>query len=71
MFKQVHATIAPLTLKTGRWCSLAAGIMICLQGCAVVAVADAAVAVVATGVKVTAKTVGAVANAVIPDGNDD
>jgi len=42
-----------------------------LQGCAVVAVADAAVTVVATGVKVTAKAVGAVADAVIPDGQDD
>jgi len=42
-----------------------------LQGCAVVAVADAAVTVVATGVKVTAKAVGAVADAVIPDGEDD
>lgn len=39
-----------------------------LQGCAVVAVADAATTVVATGVKVTAKAVGAVADAVIPDG---
>jgi hypothetical protein len=42
-----------------------------LSGCAVVAVADAAVTVVATGVKVTAKTVGAVADAVIPDGDDE
>jgi len=41
------------------------------QGCAVVAVADAAVTVVAVGVKVTAKAVGAVADAVIPDGDDD
>jgi hypothetical protein len=41
-----------------------------LSGCAVVAVADAAVSVVATGVKVTAKAVGAVADAVIPDGDD-
>lgn len=40
-----------------------------LQGCAVVAVADAAVTVVATGVKVTAKAVGAVAEAVIPGGD--
>ena len=39
-----------------------------LSGCAVVAVADAAVTVVATGVKVTAKAVGAVADALIPDG---
>ncbi len=37
-----------------------------LYGCGVVAVADAAVTVVATGVKVTAKTVGVVAEAVIP-----
>ncbi len=37
-------------------------------GCAVVTVADAAVTVVATTVKVTAKAVGAVADAVIPDG---
>ena len=42
-----------------------------LSGCAVVTVADAAVTVVATGVKVTAKTVGAVADAVIPDGDDE
>lgn len=41
-----------------------------LSGCAVVAVADAVVTVAATAVKVTAKTVGAVADAVIPD-NDD
>ena len=40
-------------------------------GCAVVAVADAAVTVAATGVKVAAKTTGAVADAVIPDGDDD
>ena len=42
-------------------------VMLFLNGCAVVAVADAAVTVVATGVKVTAKAVGAVADAVIPD----
>jgi len=42
-----------------------------LGGCAVVAVADAAVTVVATGVKVTAKAVGAAADAVIPDGDDE
>jgi len=41
------------------------------SGCAVVAVADAAATVVATGVKVTAKTVGAVADAVIPDGDEE
>lgn len=37
-----------------------------VQGCAIVAVADAAVTVASTAVKVTAKTVGAVADAVIP-----
>lgn len=41
------------------------------SGCAVVAVADAAVTVVATGVKVGAKAVGAVADAVIPGGSGD
>ena len=43
-----------------------ASLVTTLQACAVVAVADAAVTVVATGVKVTAKAVGAVAEAVIP-----
>ncbi len=38
-----------------------------LSGCSVFAIADAAVTVAATGVKVVAKTVGAVADAVIPD----
>ena len=37
-----------------------------LQACAVIAVADAAVTVVATGVKVTAKAVSVVADAAIP-----
>ncbi len=53
--------------KFDHW--LAASAVCCtllLQGCAVVAVADAAVTVVATGVKVTAKAVGAVADAVLP-----
>jgi len=45
--------------------------IISLQSCAVVAVADAAVTVVATGVKVTAQAVGAVADAVIPDSDGD
>ena len=52
---------------------LCALVLLCglaLSGCAVVAVADAAVTVVATGVKITAKAVGAVADAVIPDGDD-
>jgi hypothetical protein len=42
-------------------------ILVCLPGCAVVAVADAAVTVAATAVKVTAKTVGVVADMLIPD----
>jgi hypothetical protein len=41
-----------------------------LQGCAVVAVADAAVTVVATAVKVTARAVGAAADLVTPDRKD-
>jgi hypothetical protein len=42
-----------------------------LTGCAVFALADAAATVVATGVKVTAKAVGAVADAVIPGPDRD
>ena len=38
-------------------------------GCAVVAVADAATAVVATTVKVGAKAVGTAVDAVVPDKN--
>ena len=38
-----------------------------LPGCAVVAVADAAVTVAATAVKITARTVGAVVDVIIPD----
>lgn len=45
--------------------------VLALSGCSVVAVADATVTVVATGVKVTAKAVGAAADAVIPDGDDE
>lgn len=59
------------TMKTiSRWVASVVTLM-ALQACAVIAVADAAVTVVATGVKVTAKAVGAVADAVIPDGDDD
>lgn len=58
-------------LKTVLQCTVAASLILSLQGCAVVAVADAAVTVVATGVSVTAKAVGAVADAIIPDGDDD
>ena len=50
--------------------ALVGSIIFSLQGCAVVAVADAAVTVVATGLKVTAKAVGAMADAVIPDSDD-
>jgi hypothetical protein len=38
-----------------------------LSACAVIAVADAAVTVAATGVKVVAKTVGAVVDVVTPE----
>jgi hypothetical protein len=41
-----------------------------LSGCAVIAVADAAVTVVATGVKVTGKVVGAAVD-VVTGGDDD
>ena len=41
-----------------------------LSGCAVVTVVDAAATVVATGVKVVAKTVEAAVDLVIPDGDD-
>ena len=60
-----------LMLKTGLRLAVMVSIVFSLQACAVVAVADAAVTVVATGVKVTAKAVGALADAVIPDSNDD
>lgn len=58
---------SPSPLKTLLRRAIAASVIVSLQACAVVAVADAAVTVVATGVKVTAKAVGAVADAVIPD----
>ena len=64
---QPHTSV-PLRL---RWLPLSLLATLALQACAVVAVADAAITVVATGVKVTAKAVGAVADAVIPDGDDD
>ena len=62
-------TPLPLTLSTlhsAHKVVLGISMVLSLQACAVVAVADAAVTVVATGVNVTAKTVGAVADAVIP-----
>jgi hypothetical protein len=48
---------------------IAASLM--LSGCAIYTVADAAVSVVATGVKVTAKVVGAAVDAVTPGDDDD
>ena len=45
--------------------ALCAVVVLSLQACAVIAVADAAVTLVATGVKVTVKAVGAVASAAI------
>lgn len=44
-------------------------IVLSLGGCAVIAVAEAAVAVVATGVKVAARAVGATVDAITPDGD--
>lgn len=41
-----------------------------LTGCAVLAVADAAVTAVATTAKVTVKAVGAIADTVIPDSKE-
>ena len=57
------------SLKSGLKVAVVALALLSLQACAVIAVADAAVTVVATGVKVTAKAVGAVASAVIPGGD--
>jgi hypothetical protein len=56
----------PFTSQTAVRLVLGFSMVLSLQACAVVAVADAAVTAVATGVKVTAKAVGAVASAVIP-----
>jgi hypothetical protein len=67
---------SPITLSTpdtspkmGMRLAAVSCVVLSLQACAVIAVADAAVTVVATGVKVTAKAVGAVASAVIPGGD--
>ncbi|MCK9215310.1 hypothetical protein [Rhodoferax sp.] len=64
--KTLNAWTSPSLTTVGRWL-LPACCIFSLQACAEVAVADAAVTVVATGVKVTAKAVGAVAGVVIPD----
>lgn len=53
-----------------RW-ALCVCVVLFLQACAVIAVADAAVTVVATGVKITAKGVGAVAGALLPDDDEE
>ena len=53
-----------------RWAAVAS-LVLALQACAVVAVTGAVVTVVATGVTITAKAVGAVADAVIPDSDDE
>ena len=60
-----------LVLKTVLQCVVTASLILSLQACAVVAVTDAAITVVATGVAVTAKAVGAVADAIIPGGDDN
>ncbi|WP_342616530.1 hypothetical protein [Rhodoferax sp. GW822-FHT02A01] len=65
MTKNQKSEMPPARIALLHWTATACVIFL-LQGCAVVAVADAAVTVVATGVKVTAKAVGAAASAVIP-----
>jgi hypothetical protein len=64
-----HTTLPQQFIKHFMRLALVSSTVLALQGCAVLAVADAAVTVVATGVKITAKTVGAVADAVIPSGD--
>lgn len=59
-------TVSGSPQKTALKFSVGVFVVLSLQACAVIAVADAAVTVVATGVKVTVKAVGAVASAVIP-----
>lgn len=49
-----------------RWLAVSF-VLVQLTGCAILAVADAAVTVAATMAKTTVKAVGAVADAVIPD----
>lgn len=63
----VRPTFTLPTPKNGMKLAAIAFTVLSLQACAVIAVTDAAVTVVATGVKVTAKAVGAVAGAVLPD----
>lgn len=63
----VRPTFTLPKAKNGMKLAVVAFAVLTLQACAVIAVADATVTVVATGVKVTAKAVGAVAGAVLPD----
>ena len=58
--------VAPFNKST----LLALFVSMALSGCAVVSVVDAAATVVATGVKVVAKTVEAAVDLVIPDSDD-
>ena len=64
--RPIHRSCPISVRNTSLRFAVAAIASLFLQACAVIAVADAAVTVVATGVKVTAKAVGAVASAVIP-----
>lgn len=57
--------------NTRAWLVLALGFSSLLQGCAVIAVADAAVTVTATVVGVGVKATGAVVDAVIPGSSED
>ena len=50
---------------------MAVPLLILLNGCSVLAVADAGVSAVATTVKVGAKVVGAAVDAVLPDKDKD
>lgn len=56
-------------MKTQKILATLACVVVCTQisGCALFTVADAVVTTAATAVKVTAKTVGAAADLVIPD----
>ncbi|QOJ23239.1 MAG: hypothetical protein HRU78_05885 [Gammaproteobacteria bacterium] len=49
---------------------IASLVLLHLTGCAVLAVADAAVTTAATAAKVTVKAVGAIADTVIPDSKE-
>ncbi len=57
---------ALVVVKLAAAMGLTAAIASSLAGCAVFAVADAAITVAATAVKVTAKTVGVAADIVLP-----